>query len=164
VLTIGRILERTALILAAVSAACLVALMLLTFGDVIGRYFFNAPITFTVELTELVMGLVILLGLGLTTLKEGHITVDIITRILPLPVQFALAAFSRLCVVGFLAVVTWQLYLQSVQVYADGLYTQILGMPVYPFAAIMTVAAAFGCLIGLWVLRKKPGGTSDGGA
>jgi len=160
----GRLINRAAVALGTVSAACLVLLMLLTFGDVIGRYFFDAPITFTVEVTELLMGLVILLGLGLTTLNEGHIAVDIITRAFPPALRRLQTFFARICVIGFLAVITWQLFEQTILVFNDGLFTQIMGIPVYPFAAVMTVGAGFGCLIGLWVLRNKPGGPGDGGA
>jgi TRAP-type C4-dicarboxylate transport system permease small subunit len=155
-------LGRIATALGAVACVCLVFLMLLTFGDVIGRYFFNAPITFTVEITELLMGMVILLGVGLTTLKEGHITVDILTRTLPAPLRRYQEMLARFCVVVGLAVITWQLFEQTLMVFGDGLYTQIMGIPVYPFAAVMTLAAAFASLIALWVLIGKTQGSNDG--
>ncbi len=138
--------------------------MLLTFSDVIGRYFFTTPIPFTVEITELLMGLVILLGLGLTTLREGHIAVDVVTRSLPGRLQRYLARVARICGFFCLAVVTWQLFKQTLMVYSDGLYTQVLGVYVYPFAAVMTVAAAFSCIIALWVLIRKSQGSNNGSA
>ena len=150
-------LRRVATALGAVASACLIFLMLLTFGDVVGRYFFNAPVTFTVEITELLMGLVILLGLGLTTLKEGHITVDIVTRNIPMRIKTYLEIFSRFCTVAFLAIICWQLFEQTKIVFGDGLFTQVLGVKVYPVLGIMAVAAAFSCLIGCLVLfRNKP--------
>ena len=62
----------------------MLALMaVLTFIDVIGREAFKAPIPPKVELTELLMGLCVYLGLGLTTITRGHIRVDIVIMYLP---------------------------------------------------------------------------------
>jgi TRAP-type C4-dicarboxylate transport system permease small subunit len=159
---LGNYIGRIAIALGAVSSAGLVFLMLLTFGDVIGRYFFNAPITFTVEITELLMGLVILLGLGLTTLRSGHIAVDIVSRTLPKPLLRYQAIFSRTCMVFFLTIITWQLFEQTILTYNDGLYTQVIGIYVYPFAAVMALAAGFSCLIAAMVLGRALTGADDG--
>ena len=55
----------------------------MTFCDVVGRYVFNSPFTFTVEFTQLSMGLIVYLGVGLTTHDRGHIVVDVVTLRLP---------------------------------------------------------------------------------
>ena len=69
--------------LAAFACVVLIAVMLITFVDVVGRYFFNAPITFAVELIQLGMGLLVLFGLAITTLQRGHIAVDVIESLVP---------------------------------------------------------------------------------
>ena len=51
--------------------------MFLTLFDVIGRAF-NHPIAVSVEVTELIMGMMIYLGIGYTTFLKGHIRVDIV--------------------------------------------------------------------------------------
>lgn len=150
--TIETLLGRIAAALGAVACACLVFLMLMTFADVVGRYFLNEPITFTVEITELMMGLVIMLSLGLVTLNNGHISVDIVTRSLRPSLRAATDLIGRLCTVGFLIVITWQLYEQFLLVLGDGLFTQVVGAPVYPFVFVMAVAAAFTSLIAAWRL------------
>ena len=50
-----------------------------TFCDVFARYVFSAPFTFTVELTEISMALIVFLGVGLVTHDDGHINVDVVT-------------------------------------------------------------------------------------
>src|SRR5262249_29792684 len=50
---------RVAIWLARVAACALAVIAAVTFGDVIGRYFFHAPFAFTVELTQMAMGLVV---------------------------------------------------------------------------------------------------------
>ena len=69
--------------LARAGSAGLAIMMFLTLADVIGRMFDN-PIVGTVEVTELIMGMMIYLGVGYTTIHRGHIRVDIlITRFSP---------------------------------------------------------------------------------
>ena len=41
--------------LARLAAVALAIIAVVTFGDVIGRYFFHAPFAFTVELTQMMM-------------------------------------------------------------------------------------------------------------
>lgn len=163
-----RLLRRVAQALTAIAAACLVFLMLMTFFDVVGRYFFNAPVTFTVELTELAMGLVILLGLGMTTLRQEHITVDVVLSIMPAPLARLATIAARLCALIFLAIIAWQLTEQAMQIMADGLVTQVLGTPVFPAAFVMAAGAAFACLVAVWLFTRPakhaPKGVTDGSA
>lgn len=75
--------------MAGVAALCLLGLMLITFSDVVGRYFFGAPLVFTVEIIELGMGLAGIAGMGMiigwspalslfgTTVYETTVTYDL---------------------------------------------------------------------------------------
>lgn len=60
-------------------AAALAIMMLLTFFNVAGRKLLNSPVVGAVEMTELLMGLIVFLGIAHTTHSRGHVTVDIIT-------------------------------------------------------------------------------------
>ena len=62
--------------LAYVACGVLALLAIVTFADVIARYAFNRPFSFTVEVTELAMGLIVYFGVGLTTHETGHVAVD----------------------------------------------------------------------------------------
>jgi TRAP-type C4-dicarboxylate transport system permease small subunit len=73
--------KRISNVLAGFACVVLVGVMMITFVDVVGRYFFNAPITFAVELIQLGVGLLVLFGLALTTLERGHIAVDILETV-----------------------------------------------------------------------------------
>ena len=48
--------------LARIACVALVVIAVVTFIDVIGRYFFKAPFAFTVELTQLAMAIVVYFG------------------------------------------------------------------------------------------------------
>ena len=58
---------------------CSRVIAVVTFGDVIARYFFNAPFTFTVEVTEMAMALIVYFGVGLVTHDNAHISADVVT-------------------------------------------------------------------------------------
>jgi len=62
-----------------------VPLMLITTFDVLGRGFFSKPIPGTLELSEYMLAIIILLGAAYTQQVKGHIGVDFLTsRFTPL--------------------------------------------------------------------------------
>ena len=140
--------------MAGAAGLCLLGLMLITFTDVVGRYFFNAPLVFTVEIVELGMGLMLFFGLAITTLNRGHISVDLITGFLPLRARVMLASFSALIAVGFFGLIAWRLWDRAVNFLSDGLATQILFLPVAPVVFVMSIAAGITTLFALYLLLR----------
>ncbi|WP_425089038.1 TRAP transporter small permease [Stappia sp.] len=65
------------------AAGCLFVMMVLTFGDVIGRSVLSAPIPGAAELTELLLAAVVFLAMPATCLFERHISVDLLDGFLP---------------------------------------------------------------------------------
>lgn len=135
---------------AAIASIFLLFVMIMTFVDVVGRYVFNSPLVFGVELTEQAMGLIILLGLTLTTFHRDHISVDLVPPLLPLPIQALLKRFSALTGAFFLGLIAWNFWRKVFVQNSDGLVTQILALPVYPITAIMAVGATFSALLCLY--------------
>ena len=70
---------RVTLWLARIATAALAIIAVVTFCDVIGRYVFNRPFIFTVELTEIAMAVVVYFGVGLVTHEDAHISADVVT-------------------------------------------------------------------------------------
>ena len=56
-----------------------IPLMLITTFDVLGRGFFNKPIPGTLELSEYMLAIIILLGAAYTQQVQGHVGVDFLT-------------------------------------------------------------------------------------
>ncbi|MFK5977916.1 MAG: TRAP transporter small permease [Rhizobiaceae bacterium] len=151
-----KIFEKISNWAAAVASAFLLFVMAMTFVDVVGRYVFNSPLIFGVELTEQAMGLIILLGLALTTFRRGHISVDLVPPLLPLPMQSLLKRFSAFTGVFFLGLIAWNFWRKVLVQNSDGLVTQILAIPVYPITAIMAVGATFSALLCLYFVFAPP--------
>jgi len=66
----------------AVLILSLFAMVVLTFADVVGRRFFNAPIYGAHDLTEHLMALIVFSGLPLLTAARGHLCVDLLDKFL----------------------------------------------------------------------------------
>jgi TRAP-type C4-dicarboxylate transport system permease small subunit len=134
---------RVAMGLARIAAVALAVIAAVTFGDVVGRYFFHAPFAFTVELTQMAMALVVYLGVGLVTHEGAHISADVVVLRLPLRLRALLALATNLLALAFLAVMVWQLWLQAEFLRAKGDTTMVWQVPLWPVA----VAVAAGSVL-----------------
>jgi len=152
------LLKRISTVLAGLAGLVLLLVMALTFFDVVGRYFFNAPVTFAVELIQLGMGLLVLFGLAITTLERGHIAVDVVDTLVPVWVRRVFASIAALCGAVFIALIAWRLWDRTVKFHGDGLATDVLFLPVWPVVMLMAAAASLAALVALvQVLRPRLG-------
>ena len=132
--------ERVTVWLARGGAVGLALMMLLTFSDVVGRAF-NHPIVGAVEVTELLMGLIIFLGIGLTTFLRAHIRVDIVITYLSPRVQAIIDTLTMAISSFFAVLICWQLWLKAADTVAEGDVTQIWALPVWPVAYVMAACS-----------------------
>ena len=70
-------------LLRALAALCLLAMMLITVADIVGRHLFSAPVQGTVDLVELALVYLVFLGIPLVFLAREHIVVDILEAAIP---------------------------------------------------------------------------------
>jgi len=127
--------------LARAGALVLAAMMVMTFADVVGRYAFNRPIVGAVEMTEMCMGLVVFLGLALTTRAGGHIAVDVVSSRLRGRWRRRHEVFVQLASTLTAGLMTWQLWRIAADTVSDNLLTQVWELPVYPVAYAMAAAS-----------------------
>lgn len=149
------LLTRLSHLMAAIACLCLVFLMVVTFLDVAGRYLFDAPLTFAVELIELSMGLLVSLGLAVTTLNRGHIAVDLLSNAVGSIGKQLLARLTALVGAVVFGLMAWRLWDRATNFKEDGLATQVLFMPVYPVVMVMSVAALVAALVALWLVFAR---------
>lgn len=145
----GSFLKRVSTALAAFACLILMLIMLTTFVDVVGRYFFNSPVTFAVEIIQLGMGLLVLFGLAITTLERGHIAVDIIETLVPRVISKILTAIAALSGVVFISLIAWRLWDRGMKFMGDGLATDILFLPVWPVVLLMALAAGIAAVVAI---------------
>src|SRR5256885_10854706 len=131
---LARVNGRASLWLARIAAVALAVIAVVTFGDVIGRYFFHAPFAFTVELTQMAMALVVYFGVGLVTHEDAHISADVVTLRLPPRLRAVFALVTNLLALAFLAVLVWRLWAYAEFLYGKGDPTMVWTVPLWPVA------------------------------
>jgi TRAP-type C4-dicarboxylate transport system permease small subunit len=85
-----------------VSAVCLLAACAVNFVNILGRYFFHAPIVWAEEVMQFLMIAGVFLGAPMVTLKRAHISMDMVLTVFPPRVRLLLDVFGQfaLMVVG----------------------------------------------------------------
>src|SRR5581483_4855877 len=107
-------------VLGVIAAVVLFVLMVLTCADVIGRYFFSSPVFGAFEITEMLLASLIFLGLPLVTLRNEHVTVDVLDPITT-DRMFRMEHIIA-CMVGFVSTgyLAWRLLVRAMNMDAAG--------------------------------------------
>lgn len=120
--------------------------------DVIGRTVFNRPLTGTSEMvTYWYMVTAAYLPWMWLAKTDGHIKVDFFVRMLPEAAAFWLDVVVKFGLVAYLALFTWQTWLQAIRQTERGEIQQAgtLHIPVWPTRWLLPLA---GGLMALWVI------------
>ena len=142
--------KRVSLAMAYGGGLILTIMMFLTFFDVFGRAAFNAPIIGSVEILTLMMGLLIFLGVGQTTITGRHIRVDVATQLLPVRPRLVLDMSVQVLSFVTAAIICWRLWVQELEQTADMNVTQNLELPVW-FVSLLMAIFSFSLVAGMLV-------------
>jgi len=128
------------------ASVLLLAMMALTFADVVARYLFNRPIRGVFEVTELMLLVLIFAGLPLVSHGDEHVTMDFIDRMLPPRALAVLIRAVHTIVAALFFFLTWQMIIKANRIAGYGDTTDVLRIAVGPFVYFM---AAMICLTAL---------------
>lgn len=142
--------KRVSLAMAYGGGLILTIMMFLTFFDVFGRSAFNAPIIGSVEILTLMMGLLIFLGVGQTTITGRHIRVDVATQLLPVRPRLVLDVSVQVLSFVTVAIICWRLWVQALEQTAELNVTQNLELPVW-FVSLLMAIFSFSLVAGMLV-------------
>lgn len=146
-LDLRRWLERT---LGVGSALILIAIVLITCVDVVGRYFLNAPLHGAFEMTQVLVAALVFAALPLTTERREHVEVDMVASIIPASLDRKLQIAAGLISAVLLAVFAWQLAIYATQLGHDGTVTNALGIPIAPFAFFASLSCLISAFLAAW--------------
>ena len=123
-----------------IAAVVLFAMMMLTLGDVVGRYFFSHPIKGTWELVGLLLICAGTWGLAYCQLERAHISINIILQRFPLRVQAGMRFFTYLVGFGGFSIICWRVFLLAYKYITmpRGNITDTLELPYAPFMLALT--------------------------
>lgn len=161
--TSGRFGHRLGRSLALTAAVILFLLVLLTCADVFGRYVLNAPIPGTAELVEQMMGALIFLALPLVTLRDFHITIDLLDPVTPRRFVAVRDIAINLISAAFLGAIALRMWTYAGSKIRYGDITQYLHIPLYPIAyllcALLALTTALLVLIAAQSIARLLSGT-----
>jgi TRAP-type C4-dicarboxylate transport system permease small subunit len=143
-------------LLGTIAGILLFCLMTLTCVDVIGRYFFNTPVTGGFELTEMMLAALIFFGLPLVTIRNEHIMVDLLDPVTPdwmLRIQHVVSCLVCAVATGYLA---WRLWLRAVNMAAAGETTAQLKLKIPYLTFSMSVLMGLTALALLILAFRRP--------
>jgi TRAP-type C4-dicarboxylate transport system permease small subunit len=128
---------------ARVGACFLIPLMLLTSADVFSRDLFNTPIPGTIELSQYLLAVFILLGIAYTQQVKGYVEVTLLTSRLPPRARSILSIIATLLSLFIILVLVWQGWVVGIE---EQTVSDMLRIPQYPFRILVAVAAFLTCL------------------
>jgi TRAP-type C4-dicarboxylate transport system permease small subunit len=149
-------------VLGAAAAAVLFAMMVLTCTDVIGRYFLSQPVYGAFEITEMLLAALIFAGLPLVTLRNEHITVDVLDPITPewvYRIQHVAACLLGAISTGYLA---WRLWIRAASLHAAGETTAQLKFKLAYLTYAMSLLMALTAVALVLLVWRRPQRTIPG--
>jgi TRAP-type C4-dicarboxylate transport system permease small subunit len=137
-----------------ISMYLILLMMLITVGDVAGRYFFNRPILGVFELTRFGLGAIVCTALGFSQINKVHIAINLLVSRLPQGWQNIIETFNYLVAFVAFVIVTWQMFEYTGRLYISGQVTSVLGISIYPFVLISALGVTLFTLVLFWDLIK----------
>src|SRR5512147_1933656 len=107
------------------------ALMTLATGNVALRVF-HVPFRGAYEIVSFLGAIVIAFALGYTQRRKDHIIVEILTERFPKKLQRGIDTLAYLVITIFFAVVSWQIFVWGMKIYASHEVSETLKVIYYP--------------------------------
>ncbi|HPP86670.1 MAG TPA: TRAP transporter small permease [bacterium] len=144
--TINKAIEGLSTILYYIAGAAIFFMMLITVADVIMRRF-RYPLLGAYELVSFFGAISITFALSYTTLQKGHISVNLLTRLLPDISQKLIAILTNILSLIFLYYLANQLFLYAGRLATKGEVSLTLKLPYYYFIYAMSIGVYCVCIV-----------------
>jgi TRAP-type C4-dicarboxylate transport system permease small subunit len=125
--------------LAVIGGVMLCLMMMLGAADVLGRYFFNRPITGSMEISSIMMACAALFGLAYALVKGSHVNVEMVVSCFRPRTQAVLAFICTVLALVFFVLVTWQSAAAAVSEWSSGRMIDVIFVPLAPLYLLVTV-------------------------
>jgi TRAP-type C4-dicarboxylate transport system permease small subunit len=147
--------RRADAVLGIAASAILMAMMCLTFVDVVARYVFNRPIRGGFEITELLLLVLIFAGLPLVSHADEHVTMDFIDRLLRGRARVWLNRAVHVLVAAVMLFMAWQVTIKAGRISEYGDATDVLRIVYGPFVYFSAAMIALAGLIHLYKAGQR---------
>jgi TRAP-type C4-dicarboxylate transport system permease small subunit len=139
-----------------VMAVFLMAMVALTFADVIGRRLFAAPIYGAHDITEHLMALVVFCGLPLVTVAGAHLTIDLFDGLIGQRCMGWWRALTAVLVVAILCLLSWLFIRHGLNAARISEVSQALRLPRGPLYLFIAISFALSALAAAAIALTGP--------
>tara|TARA_R110002020_G_scaffold184947_2_gene382361 strand:- start:73514 stop:74080 length:567 start_codon:yes stop_codon:yes gene_type:complete len=145
---VGRLLSRTLDATQVIAAILVLAMMLHVVLDVILKYAISSGFPATVEIVSnyYLVGLAFL-PLALAEKQNSHISVEVVTSILPMPVQRALLVLAWILSIITYAVLAQQTFLDALEKQRIGAFIFSQGVRLFTWPCYFMLPIGFGLMV-----------------
>lgn len=134
-----------------IAGAVLVGMMLLTVYDIVARTLGLGSVEAVVELTTMGVVIVASFGLAITTIKCGHVIIDLFTRHNRRETNRFLDAIWLIVMAGLLAVIGYLTLIEGILLHSENRTTEVLKWSVLALYVPPVVGWALAVVITLWI-------------
>jgi TRAP-type C4-dicarboxylate transport system permease small subunit len=139
-----------------VMALFLLAMVALTFADVIGRRIVGKPIYGANDITEHLMALVVFAGLPLVTAAGAHLTIDLMDKIISRPWLAWWRVLTGVLVTSILAVAAWLFIKHGLNASQIAEVSQALRVPRAPLYFFMAASCGLSAMAAIAITFAGP--------
>jgi C4-dicarboxylate transporter DctQ subunit len=112
------------------SAGCLVITCVVNCANIVGRYFFHAPIVWAEEAMQFLMIAGVFLGAPMVTLRRAHIGMDVVLTLFPERLRAVIEVVTQVVLLFVACVIIWLGIPVIMQLIAFGQVTDAAAIPV----------------------------------
>ena len=127
--------------LAFVAGCCLIAMMLVTVGEMVSRMFGN-PMAGTVETIGWLAAVTTAFALGYTQIHQGHVSIDLFTNRLNPRLRAVINILVYLTSTALFMVVTWNIFHHAGVLKQSGSLSETMKVIVYPWVYLVSLGCA----------------------
>ncbi len=116
-------------------------------SDVMGRYLFNKPILGTLEIFEILLPAIVLLGLGYTQGSNAHVRVEILISRLSFRKQIILNLFTNIFAFFISIMILWRGWVLTTIYWHMGRKIPTIEVPIFLPQLLVPIGALFLSLV-----------------
>jgi TRAP-type C4-dicarboxylate transport system permease small subunit len=142
-----RLIERFDIFLASIAGISMLFLTALTTYEVVQRYFFNAPTSWSLEIIEYLVVVCVYLGMSYSIRKGAHVSVPLLYEKLPARAQRIVDVITSILLLLFWLVFLWQTAATAIDYLMRGVRSEtLLAFPLFYPMAIVAIGSLMSCL------------------
>ena len=138
----ARFLGKFCLVIEVLAGLLLGAVTILVVASSVGRYAFSTPIPDAFDLSRLRIAACIMWGVASVGYRGGHIKVDLFVEMMTPRMRRWVDIFAWTVLLGFVVLLTWQMFGRVQSAYASNESTFDLRLPVWPLMTLIWIGTA----------------------